>query len=204
MTIGELAKFFNEERRIKARLTVVHMEQWQRGAWFDGTGLPWVNPSPNLRNLTQTTLYAGVALVEGANVSVGRGTDTPFELLGAPWINPRELSAYLNQREIGGVRFVPVTFVPASNVYSGQRCGGVNLILTDRNRLDAGELGIELASALHQLYPRDFQLDRTGEMLVNQVVLESIAAGRDPRRQADEWQDDLRRFGELRKKYLLY
>ena len=127
MTMGELAKMFNAERGINAKLTVVPMEGWQRGDWFDSTGLGWVNPSPNLRSVTEAALYPGVALIEGTNVSVGRGTDTPFELVGAPWVKSKEFAAYLNARGIAGVRFVPVTFTPTASVYSGQTCSGVNI-----------------------------------------------------------------------------
>ena len=204
MTIGELAKMFNEERGIHARLTVIPMEGWMRGDWYDATSLPWVNPSPNLRSLSATTLYPGVALVEGTNVSVGRGTDMPFELLGAPWINSRLLAQYLNAREISGVRFIPVSFTPVSSNYSGQVCEGVNLIITERNAVDAPELGIELASALHTLYPEQFHIDRVAELLVNQAVFSSIERGEDPRRIAADWQDALIRFQPLREKYLLY
>src|SRR6201987_4688490 len=110
MTMGELAQMFNTERNINAKLKVVPMEGWLRGDWFDSTGIGWINPSPNLRSLTEATLYPGVGLVEGANISVGRGTDTPFEVLGAPWIKGRELAQYMNARSISGVRFFPVTF----------------------------------------------------------------------------------------------
>ena len=122
MTVGELAQMFNAERNLNAKLTVVPMDGWQRGDWFDATGLAWVNPSPNLRSVTEADLYTGVAIIEGSNISVGRGTDTPFELVGAPWIKGREFSAYLNARAIFGVRFVPTTFTPSSAVYSGQKC----------------------------------------------------------------------------------
>ena len=132
MTMGELAKLFNGERNINARLQVVPLEGWFRGDWYDSTGLVWINPSPNLRSLTEAALYPGVALIEGTNVSVGRGTDTPFELLGAPWIKAGELAQYLNAREISGVRFVPMSFVPSANPYSGQKCQGVNIILVER------------------------------------------------------------------------
>ena len=148
MTLGELAKMFNAERHIGAQLEVVAMEGWQPGDWFDSTGLAWVNPSPNLRNLTEAALYPGVALIEGTNVSVGRGTDTPFEVVGAPWIKSRELAAYLNGRGIQSVRFVPIVFTPSASNFAGERCEGVNLIVLDRNTLDSPELGIELASAL--------------------------------------------------------
>ncbi|HLW84852.1 MAG TPA: serine hydrolase [Candidatus Sulfotelmatobacter sp.] len=204
MTIGELAKMFNTERNINAKLTVVQMEGWQRGDWFDSTGLSWVNPSPNLRSVTEAGLYPGVALIEGTNVSVGRGTDTPFELVGAPWIKSRELASYLNARGIAGVRFVPVTFTPSSSVYSGQQCQGVNILLTERNNLDAPELGMELAAALHKLYPADFKIDRMADLLVNEAAFDALVAGQDPRRIAQDWQEDLSRFGLVRKKYLIY
>ncbi len=204
MTLGELAKMFNAERNINAKLTVVPMEGWQRGDWFDSTGLAWVNPSPNLRNVTEATLYPGVALIEGTNVSVGRGTDTPFELMGAPWVKSRELAAYLNARGIGGVRFVPVTFLPAAAVYSGQKCEGVNIVLTERNALDAPELGIELAAALKKLYPADFKMERMAQLLVNQAAFDGLVAGKDPRRIAQDWQEELEKFEVVRKKYLIY
>ena len=204
MTMGELAKMFNAERNINAKLTVVPMEGWQRGDWFDSTGLAWVNPSPNLRSLTEATLYPGVALIEGTNVSVGRGTDTPFEVVGAPWMKGRELAAYLNARGIAGVRFVPVTFTPTAAVYSGQKCEGVNVVLTERNALDAPELGIELAAALQRLYPADFKIGRMAELLVNQAAYDGLMAGKDPRRIAQDWQEELEKFEVVRKKYLIY
>jgi len=204
MTMGELAKMFNAERNINAKLTVVPMEGWQRGDWFDATGLVWVNPSPNLRSVYAASLYPGVALIEYTNVSVGRGTDTPFELLGAPWMKSRDLAAYLNVRGIAGVRFVPVTFTPTSAVYSGQVCSGVNIIATDRNAFDGPELGIELASALRKLYPADFKMERMQELLVNQSVYDALVAGQDPRRIAQDWQDGLEKFGKVREKYLIY
>lgn len=204
MTVGELAQMWNAERNIHARLQVVPMEGWTRGDWFDSTGVNWINPSPNLRSLTQATLYPGVALIEGTNVSVGRGTDTPFEIMGAPWINGRELTQYLNARNISGVRFVPVTFTPNTSNYSAEKCGGVNIMVTDRNALDTPELGIELASALHKLYPQQFHMERMIELLVNQTVYDAIAQGQDPRRIADDWREPLQNFQQLRQKYLIY
>jgi uncharacterized protein YbbC (DUF1343 family)/CubicO group peptidase (beta-lactamase class C family) len=204
MTIGELAQMFNQERGIHARLRVVPMEGWLRGDWYDSTALTWVNPSPNLRNLTEATLYPGVAVIEGANVSVGRGTDTPFEVVGAPWVKGKELAAYLNGRMISGVRFVPVTFTPASANFAGERCEGVNLIATGRNLLDAPELGIELAAALHKLHPNDFKLEKIAPLLANQAVFDSLTEGRDPRRIAQDWQESIDKFEEMRAKYLLY
>jgi uncharacterized protein YbbC (DUF1343 family) len=204
MTMGELAKMFNSERRINARLQIVPLEGWMRGDWYDSTGLAWVNPSPNLRSLTEATLYPGVALVEGTNVSVGRGTDTPFELLGAPWINGSELAQYLNARDISGVRFVPVSFTPTASTSAGQKCQGVNIILVERNGFDAPELGVELASALHKLYPEQFHMDRMADLLVNQAAFDAIAKGDDPRRIAEDWREPLEKFMQARQKYLIY
>jgi uncharacterized protein YbbC (DUF1343 family)/CubicO group peptidase (beta-lactamase class C family) len=204
MTMGELAKMFNGERNLNANLKVVPMQGWQRGDWYDSTGLAWINPSPNLRSLAEAALYPGVALVEGTNISVGRGTDTPFELLGAPWIDGRQLAQRLNAREIPGVRFVPVTFTPNASNYSGEVCGGINIILTDRNSLEAPELGIELAVALHQLYPEQYHLERMNEILLNQSVFDEIFKSEDPHRIAQDWQDALDKFQQLRQKYLIY
>jgi uncharacterized protein YbbC (DUF1343 family)/CubicO group peptidase (beta-lactamase class C family) len=204
MTLGELAQMFNAEHNIHARLSVIAMQGWMRGDGYDSTGLEWTNPSPNLRSLTEATLYPGVALVEGTNVSVGRGTDAPFEVLGAPWINSRELAQFLNAREIPGVRFVPVTFTPFSSNFAGQLCHGVNLVLTDRDLLDGPQLGIELASALLKLYPEQFHVEKMIDILANQAVYNAIVKGEDPRRIALDWQDDLLKFQQLRQKYLLY
>jgi len=204
MTMGELAQMFNAERGIGAKLKVIPMDGWLRGDWYDSTGLTWINPSPNLRSLRQATLYPGVALVEGTNVSVGRGTDTPFEWIGAPWIKARELAEYLNARAISGVRFVPVSFTPSASNYSGETCQGVSIVLLDRNTLDAPELGVELASALHKLYLKDFKMARMDELLVNQATYDALAAGQDPRRVAEGWREAVQKFMELRGKYLLY
>ena len=204
MTMGELAKMYNSERNINAKLTIIPIEGWMRGDWFDSTALGWVNPSPNLRSLTEATLYPGVALVEGTNVSVGRGTETPFELLGAPWIHGRELAQYLNAREISGVRFVPVSFTPSASNYAGQKCEGVNIVVVERNAFDAPELGIELASALHKLYPEQFHMERMIELLLNQRVYDALTHGVDPRRIAEDWREPLERFQEFRQKYLIY
>lgn len=204
MTMGELAKMFNTERGINARLQVIPLEGWFRGDWFDSTSLQWINPSPNLRSLTENTIYPGVGLIEGTNVSVGRGTDSPFELVGAPWINGHDLAAYLNERNISGVRFVPVSFTPDASNYAGQSCGGVNIILLDRNTFEGPELGIELASALQHLYPNQYQIARMMEILGNQSVFNAILAGQDPRRIAQDWMEPLRVFQQTRQKYLIY
>ncbi len=204
MTVGELAKMFNIERAIHAKLTVVPMEGWMRGDWFDSTGELWINPSPNMRSPTEATLYPGTGMIETTNISVGRGTDTPFELVGAPWVVPEDFARYLNAREIGGVRFVPVYFTPASSMYAGEKCGGVNIVLTDRNALDGPEMGIELASALQKLYPAQFKITGLDALMVNKASLDALMAGEDPRRVADDWRDRQEHFKLLRARYLIY
>ncbi|UWZ85800.1 exo-beta-N-acetylmuramidase NamZ domain-containing protein [Occallatibacter riparius] len=204
MTMGELARMFNAERAIGAKLTVVPMEGWMRGDWFDSTGEVWINPSPNMRSLNEAMLYPGIGMIEGTNVSVGRGTDTPFEVVGAPWIKAAEFAAYLNARAIAGVRFVPVEFTPASSVYSGQKCGGVNLVITDRNALDAPELGLEIASALGKLYPKQYQVKELDRLMVSKVSMDALGLGEDPRRIAEGWREGIERFEAVRGKYLIY
>ena len=204
MTVGELAQMFNTENKIGAKLHVVKMQGYQRTDWFDETGLTWANPSPNLRTLTQATLYPGVAMVEGANVSVGRGTGTPFEILGAPWIDAKELASYLNKRRIPGVRFTPIQFTPASHRYENQLCQGIQIILVDRQALDSPALGVEIAGALFTLYPKIFWLDKTLHSIGSQEVLKAIKEGKDPQWIVLHWQSPLEEFLELRSKYLLY
>ncbi len=204
MTLGELAQMFNAEKKIVAKLHVIQMRGYERTDWYDETGLVWVNPSPNLRTLAQATLYPGVAMVEGTNVSVGRGTSTPFELLGAPWINARDLAAYLNNRKIQGVRFLPVDFMPKGSRFERQLCHGVQAILVDRQALDSPALGVEIASALYRLYPGDFQLDKALFLVGSYEVLRAIKEGQDPNSIVQNWQSPLADFRNLRSKYLLY
>ncbi|MGD1076560.1 MAG: exo-beta-N-acetylmuramidase NamZ domain-containing protein, partial [Thermodesulfovibrionales bacterium] len=204
MTVGELAAMFNAENNLGVNLHIIKMSGYKRDTWFDETGLRWVNPSPNLRSLSETILYPGVAMVEGANVSVGRGTDTPFELLGAPWIHAETLAAYLNNRNIRGVSFTPADFVPKSDIYKNKACHGVRIGLTDRKTLDVAALGIEITGALHTLYPRDFQLDKTLDLIGSQRVLQALRDGRNSQSIALLWQNSLAEFMNLRAKYLLY
>jgi len=175
-----------------------------RGDWYDSTGLRWVNPSPNLRSVDATTLYPGVALIEATNVSVGRGTDTPFQLVGAPWIKATEFSAYLNARLISGLRFVPIEFTPASGTHAGKPCGGVQVMVVNREILDSPELGIEIAAALRKLYPGEFEISKMNTLLANQGAFVALQNGRDPRRIAEDWRDGLEKFLVVRAKYLLY
>jgi uncharacterized protein YbbC (DUF1343 family)/CubicO group peptidase (beta-lactamase class C family) len=204
MTLGELAQLYNTERKIGARLRVIPMQGWLRGDWFDSTGIVWTNPSPNLRSVNEAELYPGVAIIEGTNVSVGRGTDTPFEVMGAPWIDARAFSDYMNARLIPGVRFVPLTFTPVSGPYANQLCKGVNIIVTDRSVLDAPEMGIELAVALRKLYPDQWKVELSLKLLANRETYDAVARGDDPRSIAQSWQEELEKFKEMRQKYLLY
>jgi uncharacterized protein YbbC (DUF1343 family) len=207
MTIGELAGMFNAERSIGAKLTVIPMEGWMRGDWFDSTGRMWINPSPNMRSLNEATLYPGVGMIEASNISVGRGTDTPFEWIGAPWISAADamsLAQALNARELSGVRFVPTSFTPTSSNYANQLCGGVNIVVTDRNALDGPELGLEIAAALHTLFPKDYKLAGLDTLMVSKASLEALMNVQDPRRVAEQWQDQIDAFMAIREKYLLY
>jgi uncharacterized protein YbbC (DUF1343 family)/CubicO group peptidase (beta-lactamase class C family) len=204
MTVGELAEMFNDENRIGANLHVVRMHGYRRGDWYDQTGLAWVPPSPNLRTLNEATLYPGVAMVEGANLSVGRGTATPFELVGAPWIDSERLAAYLAGRGIAGVRFEPASFIPAESPYSNRLCHGVRIAVLDRDALDSPALGIELIAALHRLYPEVFKLDSTIGMVGSARVLEQIKLGEDPGSIERDWQAALENFRLMRSKYVLY
>jgi uncharacterized protein YbbC (DUF1343 family) len=204
MTMGELAKMFNAERAIHAKLTVIPLQGWMRGDWFDSTGELWVNPSPNMRSLRAATLYPGIGLIEGSNISVGRGTDTPFELVGAPWVSAVQLAQYLNAREIAGVRFIPAGFTPDSSTHAHEKCNGVQILVTDRNALDAPELGIEVASALLTLYSDRYKVPDVDALMLNKAALDALKAGEDPRRVAEEGRDGLEKFQTVRAKYLIY
>ncbi len=204
MTIGELAQFFNQQRKIGCDLRVIKMEGWQRSMWFDETNLTWINPSPNMRSLTEATLYPGVGLLETTNVSVGRGTDTPFEVVGAPWIKGPELADYLNRRSITGVRFVPLEFTPKASVFKDQECGGVNIIVTDRATFRPVLTGIEIATALRRLYPSEWKVDNYLRLLVNSDTLERIKRGNSARDIVGSWNAQLEEFRRARAQVLLY
>lgn len=204
MTIGELAQLFNQDRKINCDLRVIKMEGWQRAMWFDATNLTWVNPSPNMRSLTEATLYPGVGLLETTNVSVGKGTDTPFELIGAPWIVGQQLAATLNQRRLPGVRFVPVRFKPTASVFKGEECEGINLIVTDRATFRPVPTGIEIAVALRRLYPEQWKVEAYGRLLVNAATLERVKRGDAPEEIVQSWTEHLAQFRIIRARALLY
>jgi uncharacterized protein YbbC (DUF1343 family)/CubicO group peptidase (beta-lactamase class C family) len=204
MTVGELAQLFNEQRKIGADVRVIKMENWRRAMWFDSTNLTWINPSPNMRSLAQATLYPGVGLLETTNVSVGRGTDTPFEVMGAPWLDGQRLASYLNARQIPGVRFVPVRFTPKSSVHKDQECGGINIIATDRTRLQSVSMGIEIAAALRHLHPSDWKVDSFNRLLASGDVFERVKRGDPPDSIIRSWATPLDQFKQARARVLLY
>lgn len=204
LTIGELAQLFNKQRNIGADVRVIKMEGWRRAMWFDETNLTWINPSPNMRSLTEATLYPGVGLLETTNVSVGRGTDTPFEVVGAPWIQGDKLAEYLNLRAIPGVRFVPLRFTPKASVFKDEQCGGVNIIITDRSAFRPLLTGIEMALALRKLYPNDWQVDKYLRLLVNVDTLERVKRGESARDIVASWNTGLQEFRRARAEVLLY
>jgi uncharacterized protein YbbC (DUF1343 family) len=204
LTMGELARLFNAEKKINVNLTVVAMKNWRRDAWFDETGLTWIGPSPNMRNLHQATLYPGIGAFEGSNISVGRGTDTPFEQVGAPWIDGVRLAETLNGRQLPGVRFYPVRFTPASSRFSGEECQGVFIVITDRNALRPVRVGLELAAALLKLFPGKFDVDASARLFGSTAGLARLKAGDDPATIASGWAGAEGRWRLLRNKYLLY
>ncbi|HEY8460903.1 MAG TPA: exo-beta-N-acetylmuramidase NamZ domain-containing protein [Blastocatellia bacterium] len=204
MTVGELAQLFNKERNLNADLHVVRVENWRRSQWFDSTGLVWINPSPNMRSLTEATLYPGVCLLETTNVSVGRGTDTPFEVIGAPWIDGRKLAEALNGANLPGVRFVPIRFTPKSSVHKDVECGGVNIIVIDRDLFEPVTAGLEMAAQLKKLFPKDFSIERFNRLLANQKVFDAFRQGSDARAMRQVWEPELEAFRAIRNKYLLY
>ena len=205
LTLGELARLFNDELPIGADLTVVPMTNWSRDEWFDETGLTWVNPSPNMRNMVAATLYPGIGAIEGTNISVGRGTETPFEQIGAPWIDAGRLAAALNARALAGVRFYPVAFTPAAGAkLGGQACNGVFILVTDRDRMRPVRIGLEVAATLSRLYGAQFKLEDAALLFGSKSMLEKIRAGEDPAAIAASWAKDEAEWRLTRSKYLLY
>jgi len=205
MTIGELGQLFNVEKKIGADLHVIKMQGWDRHMWMDQTGLEWINPSPNIRTLTAAILYPGTCLVETSMVSVGRGTDSPFTMLGAPFIKDLELADYLNARKIPGVRFMPRRFTPSEVPYKGQEVQGVDVQLLNRDEVDTSVLGLELLAAMLKLYPDKFTLDRKVMLLMgSDKVATLLKQGKTGAEVNDALKGDLEAFRKVRAKYLLY
>jgi uncharacterized protein YbbC (DUF1343 family) len=204
MTVGELARLFNEERRIGADLTVIPCENWRRGDLYDATGLLWVNPSPNMRSLTEALLYPGVGLLETTNLATGRGTDTPFERVGAPYIDPVRFAEALNRLNLPGVRFLPIRFTPRERQFAHEECGGVFIAITDWSRLNPLEVGLALAVVLRSLYPDQWRPDRLPTLLVDQATYDAIVQGRSIPAIRALWIDELEAFQGVRSRFLLY
>lgn len=204
LTVGELARLFNAERKIDANLEVVQMQGWKRSMLLDRTGLSWVNPSPNMRSLSAALLYPGIGILETTNLSVGRGTERPFEWIGAPWLDGTRLAAALAEQKLSGVRFVPAQLTPTGSVHKGKSCGGVHIFIDDWGRFEPVRTGLAIASTLRKLYPEDWKIDRLDVLLVHQETWKGIAASADWRDLEQNWQPESARFDRMRKKYLIY
>jgi uncharacterized protein YbbC (DUF1343 family)/CubicO group peptidase (beta-lactamase class C family) len=204
LTMGELARLFNDEKKIGADLTVVGMTHWRRDEWFDETGQAWINPSPNMRNLYEATLYPGIGAFEGTNLSVGRGTDTPFEQIGAPWIDGVALADALNARRIPGVRFYPVRFTPSSSRFASEECQGVFVVVSDRDAVRPARVGVEIVAAILKLFPGQLDIDAAARLFGSTDGLSRLQAGDDPATIAASWAGAEARWRLLRAKYLLY
>jgi uncharacterized protein YbbC (DUF1343 family) len=204
LTIGELARLYNGEKRLGADVRVIEMKGWRRDLYMDQTGVVWTNPSPQLRSLVQAILYPGVCLMESRMVWVKTGWDLPFQAMGAPWMKGREMAAYLNSRHIPGVSFVPRKFTPDAGTFKGQELEAVEVLLLDRNALDPVELGVELVSALNKFSPGKFDIDKQMRLLGNDETAKRIKAGEDPREIAATWKAGEERFRSIRAKYLIY
>ncbi len=204
MTIGELARYFNTENKIGARLEVVAMKGWRRSYYYWDTGQTWIDPSPNMRSMTAAILYPGVCLLEGSNVSVGRGTDRPFEIVGAPWIDPQRFAAELQSEKIDGIRFVPLNFIPGSSKHRGLTCGGVSLLIHDIEKLNSVELGLTLIAVLHRMYADKFEMDSIDGLLGNAQALAMLKAGQSAAEVLRHDRPNMGRFLEKRRKALIY
>ena len=204
LTIGELAQLFNAENHIGADLHVISMKNWHRNYFFESTGIKWIPPSPNLRTIKGSMLYPGIEILQSAGVSVGRGTQTPFEEYGAPWLNGDELAAALNVRNLPGVRFSGQPFIPIAGLYSGQRCGGVAIRVTDRFKVRSMRMGLEIAAILQKLYPKQFDVSKLIELVGNSDTIQQLQSGVAPEKIVANWSTALTAFDQIRRKYFVY
>jgi uncharacterized protein YbbC (DUF1343 family) len=204
MTIGELARMFKQELKLELDLQVIACEGWQRSDYWDATGLTWVNPSPNMRSLTESLLYPGIGLIETTNVSVGRGTDTPFEVVGAPWMDGRALAKSLNEQHLPGVTFVPIEFTPTSTKFTNELCKGINVIITDRKAIEPVRVGLNLAAALRRLYPDAWETKSLNRLLSNKATLDLLLSGKSGSELEPAILDGVSDFMKIRERYLLY
>jgi len=204
LTIGELAQFFNTENHIGAELHVVTMRNWHRNYFFESTGIKWIPPSPNLRTIKGSIVYPGIEILQSAGVSVGRGTQAPFEEFGAPWMNGDDVAAALNARNLPGLHFGGQPFIPIAGLYSGQRCGGVSIKITDRFKVRSMRVGLEIAAILQKLYPKQFEITKMIELVGNSDTVQKLQAGEAPEKIVASWADRLTAFDQVRRKYFLY
>ncbi len=204
MTVGELARYFNRENAIGATLRVIEMEGWHREFYYSDTGQLWVNPSPNMRSLTAAILYPGICLLEQTNVSVGRGTERPFEVVGAPWIEPRRFAAALHEELPPGVDFVPMNFTPEAGPHSGEKCGGVSVMITQRDRVHSVLVGLTMVSVLHRLYPNDFRMDDVVIILGNAKAMRMLRSGAPPAEVIQACGPEVEKFLTGRSEALIY
>ena len=215
MTLGEIARYLNREFKVECDLTVVPLEGWQREMWFDKTSLPWVMPSPNMPTLDTAVVYPGVCLLEGTNISEGRGTTRPFEIFGMPDVDPDELVKRLNEEDLPGVRFRPLYFQPTFQKYQGELCGGAQIHVTDRNTFLPVLTGVAVIRAMYHMYPESFFWKQPPYEYEEEKLPIDILAGTDELRSqiehgcsveeiARSWQKKLDLFREARKPYLLY
>ena len=204
LTIGELAQLFNAENHISVKLHVIPMKGWHRNYFFESTGLRWIPPSPNLRTLKGSILYPGLEVLQNAGVSVGRGTEAPFEEFGAPWINGEEVAAELNAKNLPGLRFANQRFIPVSGLYAGQHCGGVGIKVTDRAAARSMRMGLEVAEILQKKYPTDFETAKMLLLLGNSETVSQLQSGTPPAQIVDGWAKDLAAYDQMRRKYFLY
>jgi uncharacterized protein YbbC (DUF1343 family) len=204
MTEGELARMFNVERHINCDLSVIEMKGWRRSMWWDDTGRMWINPSPNMRNTAQALLYLGIGFLEMSNLSVGRGTDQPFETFGAPWVDGRKLAAALNADHMPGLRFVPITFTPESSKFAKQPCEGCYIEVTDRTAVEPVPSGLRIAWELKRLFGDAFEIKGVGRLLRNEDTLNQLMNTSDPQMLPASWRQPLDAFKTIRAKYLIY
>jgi uncharacterized protein YbbC (DUF1343 family) len=204
LTIGELAQFFNTENHIGCDLHVIAMKNWHRNYFFDSTGLRWVPPSPNLRTVKGSIVYPGIEILQSAGVSVGRGTQTPFEEFGAPWMDGADVAADLNSLHLAGLRFADQPFIPVSGLYAGQRCGGVGVRITDRFSVRSVRAALEIAAILKKRYPKQFDPSKLLTLLGNAETVRQLQADVPPEQIVASWSADLAKYDETRRKYFLY
>ncbi len=204
MTVGELARYFNTEKKLGVQLHVIEMRGWQRSFYLWDTGQPWIDPSPNMRSILAAILYPGTCLLEATNVSVGRGADRPFEIIGAPWIEPRSFAAALKEMQAPGVEFLPVFFTPNASIYGRTRCGGVHILIVDHEKLNSVLVGLTIVSVLHRLYPTEFEAGKVVDLLGNAEAIRSLKAGRPPAEALMTDSPEMLDFLAKRRKALIY